>query len=222
LLFILTVGLAPAARADTSNGNDFALYCSEAKTLQARQALVDDALGRPHFFRYLEIKELDDQPGKGIDITAVEPSSLLTVRFLVIKTESRKLLRSDPVTKVGDAIAVTGVVRGLGTNTIVLNPVIVRHKDRLHPKRGKEMLYEVDPTATYYSYTGGKRPVSLTYQDRDLLEFKDKILSTEGKNGWGEFLERELAKRNAARAEARKKRAPVPAPAPAPEAGSTP
>ena len=136
----------------------------------------------------------------------------LNVRFVVVKSESLKLLRGDPPTKVGEAIAVTGVVRGLGTNTIVLNPVIVRHKDRLQPKRGKEMLYEVDPTATYYSYTGGDRPVSLTYQDRDLLEQKDRILSTGGKKAWGEFLEREVAARNKARAEARKKAAAERAP----------
>jgi hypothetical protein len=128
----------------------------------------------------------------------------MDVRFVVTKRNSLKELRMDPETKVGDAIAVTGLVQGIEKNTILLHPVIVRHKDRLSPKRGKELLCEVDPSATFYSYTGGKRPVSLTYKDRDLLQYRDRVLAEHGKQGWTEFLERELAKREKARAAARK------------------
>jgi len=184
-----------AVQAETSNGNDFALYYSEAKTPAERKTILDEASGNPHFFRYLQIMEMTQRPDGAVDITAFEPASYMDVRFTVNKPVSLKTLKADPASKIGDAIAVTGVVRGIDTNTIVLNPVIVRHKDRLSPKRGKEMMYEVDPSATFYSYTGGKRPVSLTYKDRDLLQFKDEIMAKGGKNGWAEFLEQELAKR---------------------------
>ena len=201
-------GLTVPVSARTSNGNDFALYVSEAQTRQERAALFEDARGRPHFFRYLQIMEMDDQTadGKGVAITAFEPASYMDVKFTVTKRVSLRKLQEEPRTKVGDAIALTGVVRGIEDNTILLHPVVVRHKDRLTPKRGKEMLYEVDPSATFYSYTGGKRPVSLTYKDRDLLQYRNRILAAEGKEGWAEFLERELAKREKARAEARKRR----------------
>jgi len=187
----------------TSNGNDFALYYSEAKTEKGRSELLADAKGRPHYFRYLQIMSMDESENSPprVTITAFEPSSYMDVRFVVTKRVSLKRLKEEPASKVGQAIAVTGVVQGVVTNTIILRPVIVRHKDRLAPKRGKEMIYEFNPSATFYSYTGGKRAVSLTYKDRDLLQFKNEILSKHGKNGWAEFLERELAKREKERAE---------------------
>ena len=196
--------LAPA-RAETSNGNDFALYLSECKTPQARKELIEDAMKRPHFFRYLQIMSMEELPGRGVAITAFEPSSLMDVRFNVVKPNSLGVLRADPVTKVGDAIAVTGVIGGVASNTIVFSQAIVRHKDILHPTRGKELLCDVDPNATFYSFTGGKRPVSLSAKDRDLLQYRDQVIARDGREGWAEFLERELAKRKAARAAEQKK-----------------
>lgn len=205
LASVLLLGTVPAI-ARTSNGNDFALYFSEAKTKRERSDLLTEAKGRPHFFRYLQIMELEDKSstGGGIAITAFEPASFMDVKFVVRKRVSLRTLKEDPVSKVGDALAITGVVVGADTNTIIIGPVIVRHKDRLSPKRGKEMLYEVDDSATFYSYTGGKRPVSLTYKDRDLLQHRGRILGQYGKQGWTEFLEQELAKRKKARAAAKK------------------
>lgn len=197
-----------SARAETLNGNDFALYYSEAKTPKEKKEVLDRSLGKPHFFRYLQIMEMErNKEGTAVAITAFEPSSLMDVKFTVVKRESLVKLAEDPLTKLGDAIAITGVVRGVSTNTIACSPVIVRHKDRLHPKRGKELLCEVDPTATFYSYTGGDRPVSLTYKDRDLLQFKDQIMAQKGKKGWAEFLEQEMAKRKKERDAARKQAA---------------
>jgi hypothetical protein len=128
----------------------------------------------------------------------------MDVRFNVVKPNSLGVLRADPATKVGDAIAVTGVIGGVTSNTIVFSQAIVRHKDILHPKRGKELLCDVDPNATFYSFTGGKRPVSLSAKDRDLLQYRDQVIARDGREGWAEFLERELAKRQAARAAERK------------------
>jgi hypothetical protein len=46
-------------------------------------------------------------------------------------------------------VAVSGRIKSIGveTNGIVLDPVVVRYKDRLEPKSGKELLPEVDPSA---------------------------------------------------------------------------
>lgn len=197
--------LAGTGRAETSNGNDFALYLSEAKTPADRQALVEDALKRPHFFRYLQILTMEEAGSRSIAITAFEPASLMDVRFTVVKPNSLQVLRADPPSKVGDAIALTGVIGGVASNTIVLSQVIVRHKDILSPTRGKELLCDVDPNATFYSFTGGKRPVSLTMKDRDLLQHRDAVIAKDGREGWALFLERELAKREQARAAERKK-----------------
>jgi len=136
-----------------------------------------------------------------VAVTAFEPASYMDVSFTVVKTQSLRILAADPVSEPGDAIAVTGKVVDADAerNAIALDPVIVRHKDRLSPAVGKELLCEVDAGATFYSYTGGKRIVSLTYRDRDLLRFKDKILRERGKQGWADFLEQELAKRRKAR-----------------------
>jgi hypothetical protein len=186
---------AGLARAETSNGNDFALYYSEATAPAERRALFDKASGNPHFFRYLQIMEMETQANGAVAITAFEPSSYMDVRFTVTKPLSLQKLKEDPPSKPGDAIALTGVVRGIATNTILLDPVIVRHKDRLSPKRGKELLGEVDGSARFYSYTAGSRPVSLSYRDRDLLQHRDAVIAKSGKEGWIEFLEREVARR---------------------------
>ena len=201
LALVVVLGMALPGRADTSNGNDFALYYSEGKTKKERAEVLRDAEGRPHYFRYLQIMEMEwNADATAAMITAFEPSSLMDVKFKVVKRESLNKLLEDPESKVGDAVGITGIVRDVQTNTIVLGPVIVRHKDRLSPKRGKEFLYEVDPSAHFYSFTGGKRAVNLTYKDRDLLQYKGQIMAQGGKNAWAEFLEREVAKRDKERA----------------------
>jgi len=209
MLFLGTGAVQSMAKTD--NGNDFALYFSECRTNAERKELLDDAKGRPHFFRYLQIMELEKGEKGGrpfIAILAFEPASFMDVKFYISKRISLKKLSEKPVSTIGDAIAVTGVIKSIDANTITLSPVVVRHKDRLTPKRGKEMLYEVDPSGTFYSYTGGKKAVSLTYKDRDLLQYRDKVLAQKGKQGWTDFLTLELAKRNKARElEARKQKA---------------
>ena len=201
LLLTLVIG----ASAATSNGNEFALAFVEAKNAAAKKAVADDAQGRPHFFRYLQIMEMEPVKEGGHDglrITAFEPSSYLDVKFTITMPVSLSLLKSDPVSKVGDAIAVTGKLIGFdpAKNAIVLESPIVRHKDRMSPKVGKELLGEVNPGATFYSYTEGPRPVKLEFRDRDLLVNRDKVLAEGGPKGWMEFLEKEIAKRKQQRA----------------------
>ena len=204
-IILLASTLGSFASGRTSNGNDFALYVIETKTEAQEKALVDKAIGRPHFFRYLQVMEMDVTRENGIDgirITAFEPASYLDVCFTVTKPVSLCILKEAPATKLGSAIAVTGKVVSADkdSNTIHLRSVIVRHKDRLSPALGKELMCEVDPRSTFYSYTGGNKEVNLTYKDRDLLKHKDKILAQRGKQGWTDFLSAEVAKRNATRA----------------------
>ena len=208
VLAALCLCIPAGAHAATSNGNDFALSLVEAKTPAAKKAVFDGAQGRPHFFRYLQIMEMQEvtEDGReGVRITAFEPASYLDVKFTVTGPESLSILRDAPVTKVGDAIAVTGRLTAIepGKNSIVLESPIVRNKDRLSPKIGKELLSEVNPGATFYSYTEGPRPIFLEARDRDLLQFRDKVMAEGGPKAWFEFLEKELAKRKQQRAAAR-------------------
>ena len=205
LIAALSLFAVVNAQAATSNGNDFALALVEAKTPAAKKAILDDAQGRPHFFRYLQIMEMQEVTEEGrasVKITAFEPASYLDVKFTVTMPQSLSLLRDEPVSKVGDAIAVTGRFIGIEPvkNSILLESPIVRQKDRLSPKVGKELLSETNPGATFYSYTEGPRPVLLEARDRDLLQFRDKVLAEGGPKAWFEFLEKEIAKRKQQRA----------------------
>jgi len=79
-------------------------------------------------------------------MNTVEPSSEMRVDFTVRKRVS---LEKAKTLEKGNAVAVTGRVKSISAqkNQIVLDPVIVRYKDRLSPKAGRELLYEVDPNA---------------------------------------------------------------------------
>ena len=206
-LILCCIGLsAPLPlRAATSNGNDFALALSEARSAADKTSLLGDALGRPHFFRSLAVSamvEVDVEGGPGVKIRAAGPASLMNVEFTVTASNSLRLLKESPETKVGDALAVTGKVTSTDEagNAILLESPILRHKDRAKPKPGKELLAEVNPSAVVYSYTEGPRPLMVEARDRDLLERKDAIMADGGGQAWFEFLEAELVKRAAERA----------------------
>ena len=83
-----------------------------------------------------------------VTLTTMEPSSDMVVHFTVKKTQSLKIV--SPLT-LGEAVAVTGRVKSIAKddkhNIIELDPVVVRYKDKLSPKRGVELLKEVDKTA---------------------------------------------------------------------------
>jgi len=192
----------------TSNGNELALALVEATDPITKKEVYEDAQGRPHFFRYLQIMELEETE-EGIRITAFEPSSYLDVKFTVSMPVSLGIMRQEPKSKVGDALAVMGRFVALEdkTNAMLLDSPIVRYKDRLSPAIGKELLGDVLPGAVFYSYTNGPRAVHLEAQDRDLLTHRDSVLEKGGPVAWTEFLEQEVAKRKAARAAAAKEAA---------------
>ena len=116
LCALLSLSLVCGASAATSNGNDFALAYKEAKTPADKKAALDDAQGRPHFFRYLQIMEMQPATEEGrpsVRITAFEPGSYMDVTFTVTLPVSLSMLNAEPPSKVGDAIAVTGRVAGI-------------------------------------------------------------------------------------------------------------
>jgi hypothetical protein len=188
-------------QAATSNGNDFALYLSEARSASEKASLFDDAEGRPHFFRYLKITTIEDNGSGPVRVVAIEPASLLNIDFTIEGSNSLRLIRENPASQPGDALAVTGKVDSVSKdgNTIILGSTIVRHKDRTERKAGKELIAEVDPDAVVYSFTEGPRPIMVKARDRDILEHKDRIKKEGGNEGWFKFLEEEIAKRAAKR-----------------------
>jgi hypothetical protein len=191
---------AAAVDARTENGNDFALALVEEPVGLQRQRRIQDGTGLLYYFRYLRIRTLEDGVRDGhpyAAVRSVEPASGLEVVFTVRKTASLRKLNAEPRSEPGAAIAVTGRLKSvdLEAGTILLDPVIVRHKDRLEPKVGKELMAELDPNGTYYSYTGPGGPLRLTYKDRDLLKRKAEIMEAEGGAAWAEYLRHELAKR---------------------------
>lgn len=202
--------LAGSALGKTSHGNDFALYLSEARTPEEQKELIDDARGRPHYFRYLCIVGMQEGKLKDgrpyVNIKAVEPASLFNVLFTVQKPVSLRKLKESPASNVGDAIAVTGKVAMADPKKkrIELNPIIIRHKDRLSPKIGKELFHELDPSATCYSFTQVSPGAQVPYKYRDLLKHKEEILGEQGPKAWVDFLNAEIAKRKQAEKAAQK------------------
>lgn len=202
LLVLMTLAGSPVL-GKTPSGNEFALYLTEAKTDAEQKALVSKALGQQHFFRYLRVVTLQEGETNGfpyVFLSMTEPSSQMTVWCTVMKSLSLAKLKEEPVTKVGDCVALTGVmvIADINKKLIVLNPVIVRYKDLPAPKPGKELLAERDSSAVVYSYTGGKNPVNVTRRDEDLLQHEKEILGSQGKDAWSQFLLKEIAKRDKA------------------------
>ncbi|MEI7945394.1 MAG: hypothetical protein WCJ02_01795 [bacterium] len=201
LLSVLT-GLSVRGVA-VPNGNEYALRLVEAKTPAERKAVLAEGVGKNHFFRYLQVLELTKSDNNGAPVIFLktrEPSSGMQVSFLVQKSISLSILLKDPVTKVGDAVAAVGVMERVDPvkKEIVLNPVILRYKDLLAPKVGKEMLSERDSSAIIYSFTGGKKAVNVSKRDEDLVANEKEMIEKLGKDGWAEYLLAEIAKRNKA------------------------
>lgn len=191
------------AQGAVPSGNEVARDLTFAKTASMRKLILDEAIGKPHFFRYLQILEMVPGVEQGcpvITLTTCEPSSKMFIKFKVVKTISLGKLKEAPESKVGDAIAVTGNIQSVDPvkRVMVVDPVIVRYKDLLAPKGGKEMIQERDSSGIVYSFTGGKEPVNLTKRDEDLVQYEEKILAERGKDGWARYLLDEIAKRDKA------------------------
>jgi hypothetical protein len=190
-----------ATAAGVPNGNEYALSLVEAQNVAEIKSILDEGVGRKHFFRYLEVLDIKKGQNNGAPVIGLktrEPSSDMIVKFLVQKSNSLAILQEEPATQVGDALAVLGVIERVEPQkkSIVLNPVIVRYKDRATPKAGKEMLSELDSSAIVYSFTGGRKPVNVSRRDQDLVVNEKEMIKKLGKDGWAEYLLREIARRD--------------------------
>jgi len=201
----VAVAMPVPVAGQNANGNDFALSYVESSAERDRLALVESAGRRPHFFRYLQIVEMEESDAGGrrvVRITALEPASALDVVFRVDQKVSLSKLSEEPVSVPGRALAVSGAISRVDakTGTIFLDPAVIRYKDRLSPSlRGKEMLYELDDRGIFYSFTGGKEAVAVSFRDRDLLRHRDRIMAEGGDQAWADFLQREIRSRQAGR-----------------------
>jgi hypothetical protein len=127
------------------NGNEMALEYSSADAA-AKKAKQEADTGKLFTFRYLKVKELKLAPGE-VRMTTIEPSSDMEV---VLVARQRKSLELAATVTTNDSVAINGRVTDLGrqaTNRMVVDPAIIRFKDRPAPKPGEEALHDVDKTA---------------------------------------------------------------------------
>jgi len=145
---VLLAAPFPSLAGRQRNGNELALEYSTARESQKKD-ISKEAVGQLYFFRYLRIETITKgktDAGPFIAMDTVEPSSDMHVSFTVTKSVSLK--KAGPLAT-NDAVAVSGRLKSLdgNNNMLVLDPVIVRYKDKHAPAAGKELLPEVDPNA---------------------------------------------------------------------------
>lgn len=145
----LSFGLAPTAPAEpVRNGNETVLAWSTNQAA-GKQVLQKQAQGIFHTFRYLRVTAVKkDQPTTGaMTVTTVEPSSDMKVALVVTKPLSLELAAT---LTTNDSVSAYGRIKSIGLEApdlVVVEPALLKHKDRSAPKLTKELLHEVDPTA---------------------------------------------------------------------------
>jgi len=156
LIFLFLTGFltAPLINAlqtgPQKSGNEFAADYSVASDREKADMLKElKGSSQTFYFRYLHVLKKETTTTNGfpcVIVQTTEPSSGMYVNFKVVKKVSLGLIDS---IQEGEGVAVTGRIVFIDKEctTIVLEPVIVRHKDKLAPKRGKELRGEVDPSA---------------------------------------------------------------------------
>lgn len=145
----LSFGLMPIATAEpVRNGNELALAWS---TNRAAGKLIvrKQAVGIFHTFRYLRVTAVTkNQPAAGaVTVTTVEPSSEMKVALVVNKPLSLELAAT---LTTNDSVSAYGRIKSIdqdAPNLIVVDPALLKYKDRSAPKLSKELLHEVDSTA---------------------------------------------------------------------------
>lgn len=147
-LFIagLGLGFAPEGIAESvRNGNELAVAWSTTNAA-GKQVVQKQAVGLLHTFRYLRVTAVEkDQPFAGaVTVMTIEPSSDMTVALVITKQLSLDLANG---LTTNDCVAASGRIKTIGGEAMVVDPAILKHKDRSAPKLSKELLNEVDPTA---------------------------------------------------------------------------
>lgn len=80
-------------------------------------------------------------------VMTVEPSSEMKVALVVTKPLSLELAAT---LTTNDSVSAYGRIKSVGVdapNLMVVDPALLKHKDRSAPKLTKELLHEIDPTA---------------------------------------------------------------------------
>lgn len=148
-IFILMGALlAVSASAEAvRNGNEFALAYSRADAA-GKKALRQEYDSRLLTFRFLKVVRIDSNavPGGLPVYTAVEPSSDFTVILHAQGGVSRQVAAT---VATGDCVTANGRMTAIEKtpHTLVIEPAVLRSKDRAAPKGEKELLPEIDPTA---------------------------------------------------------------------------
>ena len=137
-----------AMAATTENGNELSRRLMYSQPGQEKE-MEKNAAGNLFFFRYMKIAEkkaITNTTPTTYSFRVLEPSAGMYVEFVVTKRESLKVAES---VREGDALAFIGRIKTISklNNQIVLETVILRYKDRPDPKKGKELLSDVDPNA---------------------------------------------------------------------------
>ncbi len=129
------------------NGNEFALNYSRADK-DGRKALRRDYENKLLTFRFLKVVRIETNAIAGAlpVYTTVEPSSDATVILYPQGPVSRQVAAT---VASNDCVVANGRLAPLGDDatTFVINPAVLRSKDRDAPKGEKELLPEIDPTA---------------------------------------------------------------------------
>lgn len=145
-LEILMAGGVRTGNAEpVGNGNELCLGYA-TNTPAGRQLIQKNVTGQLQTFRYLKITEIKkDTPKPGaMTLMAVEPSSTMKTVLVIDQKVSLDIAKT---LAVDDCVAANGRIKSVTNNLMVLDPAMLKHKDRRSPKQAKELLHEVDPTA---------------------------------------------------------------------------
>ena len=150
LLFLAAGALlfSGSALAGIDSGNELSRRLTNSQRGQ-ETGMEKSAADNLYFFRYMRVTEkkaITNSTQSACAFKASEPSSGMTVEFVVTKKESLKLAET---VQEGESLALVGRIKSISKadKKIVLQSVILRYKDRSEPKSGKELLSDIDPNA---------------------------------------------------------------------------
>jgi hypothetical protein len=147
LPFILCTLIAASARAEAvRNGNELALAYSRADA-PGKAALRKQSEGRLFTFRFLRVIRIEPGPAGSMPVYfTTEPSSDLAV---ILHPQGAVSKQVAATVATNDCLSANGRLARLGTppESLVIEPAVLRSKDRATPKGEKELLPEIDPTA---------------------------------------------------------------------------
>ena len=145
---VVTLTLAAGASRGEAvrNGNELALTYTRADA-PGKAAIRKESEGKLHTFRFLKVFRIDPDPAGGFSVYFTrEPSSDLVVEIHPQGPVSRQVVAA---VATNDCLAVNGRLAKIGESpeSFVVQPAVIRSKDRPAPKGEKELLHEIDPNA---------------------------------------------------------------------------